>query len=418
MYTYVSAIGRNTKNNNTWESFDLNRIALKDLFKTYSEVYVTVLNSFSKKNEVLQLSKIQNKINTFNFSFRTWLTRIGNQALPTKGNQVSIVNKTVKRSDLVKANWKMKPVTKTGSPNSNDASLDRDWIFLQKEGVNYAEAFKYMMVSVNGYYHRLDGSTEGIWIADGMKTVERTNDAHLSVLSFKDLGSLEYIDITDNMIYTQSKNAKLYDQCFINIGKSTINKTIILVVAGYMYILDWLSFRRVGERQIKIDFKNIPLLKRLHEASHYLDLSSLDWVNDLDETHGAVDMTQFRSDEFIRKLLKLPQSFIVLLNNHDVYLKKHNLLALPAPGRYISHIEPVYPMVTGTGMAGEYWDVYDDGEWAVSTHKSPYYRRRYMFVDMNDDKVTNLNEADDLYQRTEFAKAHLLEIGSNQVVIT
>lgn len=407
MYEYKSAVGKSKEHNGVWEEFNINDFDLNKVLFSFSKVYVTVYNPFSKKNEVLYLNDILDKINNYSDNFDNYLKSIGNSSLPTVPGDIKLNLKKVKRKDLVKADWKMKPITHGGNPSSNDINYDLDWLYLKKENVDPLEFYKYAMVSVNGFYHFLDASEQGIWIADGMKTVKRTNDNHLSVVSFKEVGKLKYIKINEDMIYKQMDEGKLYDQCYINIGEDTTDKTIILVIGGYMHIKDNLTFKRINETTIKLDLKNTPYLKRFHESQKFLNLDYLNLEKGYTEDH--VSLEDITSDEVIKRYLTGWQSFIILLDSEDVYVKKHKINNLPVPGKYISDIEPIYPMIFGHGMAGEYWDIYDCGEWCINLSYGEYNNRRYTTVNINETKA--IDNQDITNNRTEFSYGYLLEIG-------
>lgn len=425
MYQYRYALGKALPDSMQWTSFDLDAYPLNQVLLHYRQVYVGVFNPYTQKEEYFVLDQLATQLTPISMTFSEWLTQIGNQSLPTQTGKVKPKRSTVKRKDLVKAGWKMTPVTKLGAKDAPETNQDRDWLFLEKPGVEPLDCFRNAMVSVNGYYHRLDGSAQGVWVADGMKTIKHAKANHLSLLSFKEVGSIQYLDFTEDMIYNPAPEGKLYDRCFVQLPEGSLNnKTIILSLGGYLHIQDWLTFRHVGESLIEIDFKNLPLLKRIHESMDKIDLSSLPLTDGYTLDHLSLeDMT---SDAFIKAYLKLPQSFIVVLDAPEVFVERHNVMALPSPGAYISFIEPKWPMVYGHGKAGEFWDVYDHGEWALRLPESAYYRRNYTTTSQSvlghpaalDGGQLSVNAAALAGQRTEFSKAWLLEIGKETMSVT
>jgi len=120
MYEYKSAVGKSKEHNGVWEEFNINDFDLNKVLFSFSKVYVTVYNPFSKKNEVLYLNDILDKINNYSDNFDSYLKSIGNSSLPTVPGDIKLNLKKVKRKDLVKADWKMKPITHGGNPSSSD----------------------------------------------------------------------------------------------------------------------------------------------------------------------------------------------------------------------------------------------------------------------------------------------------------
>jgi hypothetical protein len=409
MYTLVSAIGKDVSENGIWTDFEIDNFILKDVFKYYSKIYITLYNPFNKKNEVLYLNDILNDINDYEGKFSEYLVYIGNKSLPTKVGELKLKRRVVRRSDLVKADWKMKPITQGGDPTSTINPTNGDWLFIEKDCVKPLDFYQYGMVSVNGFYHFIDASSQGIWIADGMRTVLQSNANHLSVLSFRELGKIKYVKITEDMIYKQCEDTSLFDQCFIHLKDiDTTKKTVLLVLGGYLHVADWVTYRKAGDNIIRLDIKNTPYIKRYHESKEFINTDYLGVEKGYTDDNVAIsDLT---SDEVIKKYLTGWHSFLVILDCDDIYVDKHSLMLLPSPGKYISHIKPIYPMVVGSGMAGEYWDIYDHDEWCVNLSYSQYHIRKYMTRDPL--QLTAINGQNVPTKRADFSHAYLLEIGS------
>lgn len=408
MYKLVSSFGKSSKENGIWIKFEINNYTLKDVFEDYSKIYVVLHNPYSKKNENLFLNDILTDVNNFNGTFSEYLISIGNKSLPTKKGDIVLKTKVAKRSDFVKADWKMKPISQDGDPTANEHGSNKTWLYIEKQGVDPIDFYKHAMVSVNGFYHFLDASEQGVWIAEGMKTALKSNDNHLSVLSFREIGELKYIKITDKMIYKTNDSVPLYEQCYIDLNLDTTNKTIILVLGGYLHVADTQVFKRVGLNTIKIDFKNTPYFNRYHESMDYLDIMNRDIEPGYSDDH--ISISNITSDKVIKNYLTSWQSFIVLIDTPDIYVKKHSLMMLPSPGKYISHIKPEFPMVFGNGMAGEYWDIYDHDEWYITLSYSQHHNRKYSTI--NPNKVNAINAQDIPGKRADFSHAYLLEIGT------
>src|SRR5690606_25091812 len=126
----------------------------------------------------------------------------------------------------------------TAHPDVYFPEADQRDIMLSKEGINYEFLQKHALVSVNGFFHKTTFSSHGVRIVDGAKSALLCNDTNVGILSTVNLGSVEYVSITEDMIYKLDESHRLSSKAFINLGVDTEDKTVLLCLGGYLHILD------------------------------------------------------------------------------------------------------------------------------------------------------------------------------------
>lgn len=415
MYQFIKALVKHRFKDIPPEEHDISTYPVKDLIDEFKEIYFIVYNPYKHREETLKLTDVYKRFENQTLNFTDWLNTLGNQSLPTLPGIVKLKRVKAYRKDLVKADYKMMPVTPLG-PIDEEAHIDlKTHLHLSKKNINPRDFHQYCLVSVCGYYHFVEVSDTGIWVNDGMRTMSHAKFNHASVISFKELGTIQTIPITKDMIIKQGDHT-LFDKTYLKLpSKYTLdNKVIMLSLGGYLHILDWLTFRRTSDSLIRVDFKNINYEKRIMESADYLNLTHyLEIPNGQDLRHYSLE--DLRKDETLIKYLTMPQSFIIILDRDEVDLDIKPLETLPAPGRYISYTKPEDIMMTGHGKATEYWDVYHDGQYVVNTHLSPYHHRQFTKTNMED--ITTLDDKRIIGKRTEYSDAYLLEISSTDIEI-
>lgn len=412
MYTLKKTIAQPEDQRGLWEEVDISNMTGREITTKYSKAYIIIYSKILDRDITISLEDYRTKLEIYDNTFSQYLIDNSNRSFTETNEKVEFTkNRYVKYQDAFRAGYKLEASPEIEASDSELTIENRPFIKMSKEGINPKDFYKYCLCSVNGFIHRVDVSDTGIWIMDGMKTVKKSEDNSVGILSFKDIGSLKIIPITKDMIYSQLNNHPLYDQCYINLKTNTDNKTIILVLGGYIHIYDWLTFRRVSLEAIRIDFKNIPLFERYHESKRFIDFSDSPLQRGHDD--GGVAIGDLTSDDFIKYYLTIPQSFIAILDNEDIYVDRIDIEPNPIPGQYISYIKPDLPLINGRGKIVNYKKFKSKRieRWVLNTKENQYHRWGYLTTDYKDyNAVTDSR----LTQTpTEHSHAYFLKIGSN-----
>lgn len=412
MYTLRKSIVQPENQRGTWFEMNLLHHGLRLIASEYSKAYFYIYSKILDREIIVSLEDYRSEFERSDYTFYEYLEVNKNKSFIESQDKISLKDRKVRYKDAFSAGYKLKATPSKASHDSELSLIDRPYIYMEKKGVNPNTFYKHCLVTVNGYIHRVDVSDSGIWIMDGMKTVLKGDKNEVGILSFKELGSLEIIPIKENMIYKQVLSNTLYDQCYIDLKKSTYGKTIILIIGGYLYIYNYKTFRRVGESQIRIDFKQVNLFEKYHESKRTLDFSDAPLDKGHDSDH--VSIGNLTSDAFIRYYLTLPQSFIVLLDNEDIYVDKTHLRVSKIPGQYISHTKPTEPMILGYGKIGNYWKRTGDKEWVLNLSDNQYHNWNYLTTS-DPSTLESITNSRDTQHPTDHSQAYLLNIGTTLV---
>jgi hypothetical protein len=409
MYTLQSALGKSLSGGQQWSAIDLSGMTFATVVENYSVVYAVLTNPFLAGPVSLNLNSILPTITNQQQTFGAYLASLGNKALPTSTSIPSIKTQYARYQDGVKAGYTIQPIGTTQSLQYGATIANKPDVLLTRANTNYTTFYQSCLVSINGFFHMTDtdGKT-GVWVTNGMASCVKSKKNKLGILNFQDLGKLTMIPITGDMIYKQNTSQALKNRAYLNVGKDLSNSTVMVVIGGYLHILDGKTFKLVGKQSLMIDFNNYPLFERYYESKDFIDLSTLAFTA-YPTNAQAVAVDEITSDAAIKALLTLSQSFIVLLDNTQISVQLEKVRAAKIPGQYVSYVEPIWPLITGYGKVNEYWSVQDAGQWALYVEDNIQPNYVFNTVDTSRKQETITDQRDPM-RPTRVSLGHYLQI--------
>ena len=377
MYALVSAIAKSFSSLGRWESVDISQLTFAQLFTSYTRVIAVLTNPFIDGQVALDLSSILGQVGDTNTTVSAFLTANGNNSLPTFTPVPTLQHKYVKYRDAFRAGYSVQPVGPYQAPDAQLPPSEKTYLHITNPNVpDFREFYKYMLVSVNGYIHRTDADQNGAWVIDGTKSLWKSNRNQIGFLNFQGVSTLSFVPITPQMVYKQSSTQALANQMRINVGQNISNKGLMLVLGGYLHFLDERTFRRIGDQQILIDFNNLPLFERYHESREILDYSGLPFQTTTNNP-SQIAVADFLSDANLTAYVTMSQSFLVIMDNPEVYRDSDYVQTVKGPGMLVAYDFPDKPLMNGVGKLADYWSVFEDGQYSVRVVDNNWNRRIY-----------------------------------------
>lgn len=391
-YSLISAIAKPIGGGGRWVDVDISNLSFTDIFQTYLRCIATLSNPFDSGPTALDLSSIEYTITDPSITFSQYLQNLGNASLPTTPNPPVIKTVYAKYNDAFNAGYQVTPISLDAAidsqlPDAAKTSLKltdyTNAVEPESAPINWTLFGKSCMVSVNGYWHYTVADSTGAYVRDGMTSCVKSNRNTIGVWSLAELGSIQCVDLKPEMIYKQDPNSSLSKGVYINIGQDISKKTVLLVLGGYLYVIDdrYPSMQRVGDQVIKIDWGNLPYIDRYFESVDTLDLSSLNLTH-TDNNPSQVLVSELMSDAAITAYCSLSQSFVVLLDNTEVFVDYQKVTDTGVPGVYVGYEEPFWPLITGHGKVSEWWSTEETGQWGVCIADSRFDTRTYNTTDL------------------------------------
>lgn len=380
MYNLISAIGKPLSGGGRWSALAIGDLPLNTLFATYAKVYAILSNPFIDHQVALDLDAVRAKYGAQSITFNQMLVALGDAALPTSDTLPVLNTRYARYADAFRAGYKVQPIHPTASPDAQLPPADKTWLYLTRPDTDYDLFHRSCLLSVNGFFHQSDGDASGIYVKDGMVSCVKSRQNQLGIYSFREIGNLTQIPITADMVYKQNAAGLYRQQAYINLGQDVSNKHVMLVLGGYLHVLDKRTFYRVGPGEFCINMQNLPLFDRYYESRKYLDLSSLG-LETTERNPWQIGVNDFLSDAVLLQYLTLSQSFFVIIGHADLFVERAKVHLSKMSNLYISYVEPWYPLITGAGKMSDYWAIKEDGQYSLSCQDAMRDNPLYYTVD-------------------------------------
>jgi hypothetical protein len=411
MYSLVSAIAKSFSSLGRWESVDISQMTFAQLFASYTRVTAVLTNPFIDGPVALDLASILGQVGDTNTTVTAFLTANANNALPTFTPVPVLKHKHVQYRDAFRAGYSVQPVGPYQAPDAQLPAKDKTYLHITNPNVaDFREFYKYCLVSVNGYLHRTDADQNGAWVIDGTKSLWKSNRNQIGFLNFQGVSTLNFVPITPQMVYKQSSSQALANQMRIDVGQDLSNKGLMLVLGGYLHFLDERTFRRIGDQQILIDFNNLPLFERYHESREVLDYSGLPFQTTT-RNPSQIAVADFLSDANLTAYVTMSQSFLVIMDNPEVYRDSAFVQTVAGPGMLVAHQFPDKPLMNGIGKLADYWSVFEDQQWSVRVVDNNWNRRVY--GTMQKSYWTNIADSRLTQDPVRYSRAQFMVIGTD-----
>lgn len=412
MYTLVSAFGVSKEPGSRWEEKDVAEVPVNQLYVNFRKLFLTLSSPFFPEPLVVDFEIFRAEHSIKTATLEDFLVDIGNLSLETVEGMPEVDTRFAQYNDGFRAGYRIEMISPNASLTAQLPRTDRTDLLLKRDTpvTDMQEVYDNCLVSVNGFFHRTDTDGENVYVIDGGKSCLKSRQNQLGILSFKNIGKIQQIPITESMVFKEAADSKLSQRTYVRLDTDTTNKTVMLVLGGYLVMPQNGALIRTDDNTFAIDMTRIPLVRRFFESRQYLDLGSME----LDTTNrnvSQIDLAQFYNDNATLAYLTMSQTFFVVVDTPELFMNKTYLKNSSHPGMFITYQEPKYPLIVGSGRVADYWKVYDAGHWAVSVHDSYLANRVFDTVVTNDLRsVTDSCVPGSTYYDS---RGYMLEIGSD-----
>lgn len=412
MYVLVKAIGVEKIQGARYAPIDVTAIPVYQIFNTYRKAYFTLSNVFLDAPVDIELSSLREKYSSFQGSFEDLLVVVGNNTLEVTTIAPVLDPKYATYSDAFRAGYKIEALNILAAfdaalPPSSKTSLR---ISRTKPVTDMELFFKNCIVSINGFFHRTDYDGTHAYVVEGNSSKIKSHQNQMGFLSFLNIGEIENVPITTDMLFKQSPQSQYKNKVYVKLGRDITDKTVILVLGGYLMFIDNKSLKQSGNDVFIVDINYVPFIERFFEAMPYLDYDALGLPVNVDDV-TAVDVNQLLTDDVLTKYFTMPQSFFCIVDTPEIFTNRIAVKSSGLPGMFIGYQEPKYPLVVSNGKVAEYWKSYEDGQWAINVHDSYLHNRVFSTVPV--DTLGVVTSANVPATRVTNSSGYLLEIGKD-----
>lgn len=414
MYSLQSALAIGKDLGARWTSVELGNIVTSVIFNGYRKVYLTLSNPMITDPVVIDFDTLRTEFSASPLTLNNLLISLGDRTLVAMTTPPALTTKFAHFSDLFRAGYKIEVMNANVSvtaqlPPSSKTSLR---ISRNNPATDMSVFFDNCLVSINGFFHRTDTDRQYTYILDANDSLFPSKQNQIGAISFLDIGKIEQVAITPDMIIPQADGSPLKNKTFLKLGRDLTDKTVMLVLGGYLMFVDNKALLQNGLDTFVLNFNAIPLLDRYFESRPYINLNELDLPVSTDNP-SLINVPDFFSDANLIKYMTLQQSFFVILDSPSIFTNKIFIRESNLPGMFTAYSEPKYPLFVNNGRIAEYWKVQEDGYWSVTVQDS--YLRNNIFSSKPQDQLVNVSDSMEPTKPAYNSRGFLLEIGSDRI---
>lgn len=410
MYQLIQAQTRTKGSFNDWEEKALGEVRLITIFTLYSNVLVYLFDATNEKNGWLDLYSlpvsVRDSVATLNqyLELASGLTLVEDDPRGQRGDSY------VRFLNAMAYKFTFKGTNANFSTDENLLPDQRIDLLVQRDGItDYSTIVDQSLWTVNGLCFRawpIDG--EGITLNHAGKFASKFNDLRVGILDFSSIGKVETYPISASMIQGGGEALPLAKGFYLRSPVPLTGKTVGLVVAGKLYLLDK-EVSVTGETRIQVQMQNINLINHFFETHQYLDYSDIPLSKDENETEQVV-ANQFITDAVIKAFMTSVYSFLVVIDSVNLEKEYLSLKRTLIDGTYLSPGEalPDLPAQIGNGYLAEYTLWKQDGFYALRLPHSLVSRWFYETIPMNERQLVQNQRYG--YKPTFSSEARLLLI--------
>jgi hypothetical protein len=413
-YQYVSALARLKGTTALWQSVDLSAVDINTIYSTYQKVYLTLTNPIYTNPVYLDFDLVRSTIGVQvpGKLIPAWLAGLGNASLPTFTNAPTFTTQTARYSDGWLAGYTAQPTNYHVSPEAELPPGALNDLILTKANVDYTFMAANVMVSVNGLFHRVGAGAEGLYVVDGASTGRICNDNQMGIYSFTQIGGITQIPVTDAMIYNQPTVEPLGKFVYVNLGMSLVGKSLLFVLAGHLHAINE-AYQIIGDGLVRINIDMIPWAEVFYDCLASLDMSSVTW-NTTQNNLKQITVADLYSDAVVRAMMKLTQTFFVVVNAPVMYSLKHYCEKTGLPGRWQAPTTLRLPLIGPMGRVIEYVPQWENTLYVLQGRDT--YDTNYNFQTTPWKGMLSIAPTRVSRKPIQFPRASLLELGVQTVV--
>lgn len=416
MYQYIHALVREPGRTGRWVEANLGNRIVSEVWHSYRDVYLAITHqAFNGEEKAVRLFDIPTSLggNRSTLTVADWLVSISDKGLPLLDEMPKIQTVYAPYRDAWQAGYSIEPINRTVHHDVMLPLSDRPDLRLTKEGVDYQKLFDECLVTVNGIFHRTNYATTGLHVLDGAKSGFHANKTQVGLYRLGKLGKITTVPILEENVHKGLDDQKLGEYAYVTLDDSVDieNKTVFMVIGGYLHTIGDVYYR-AGERTYVVDFNNYPLAQRFYESRKLFDYSEVEkHLSKSSVNADQVAVDELYSDDVIRSILTLPQSFFVVIDAPDIFIEREQLQFMNIPGRFLTTQVPDYPMIVGLGRVAEYWVRHEEGQYVLACQDD--HVTNYLFETTRWKEENSIDSSRVPYNLTDQSRAHLLKVGKD-----
>lgn len=369
-----------------WLMKDIRTMPTAQLFADYLKMEVAVADAFGEPF-TFNPYDCETELRNYTGSLATWLTDIGNRSIPLSVGFPTLESSEAQYFPL----WHRKATAQLARrgwhPSHYTPRDDAADVVVEMEGIDSRHLYDHVLWSVNGFIVKSSFHDYGCRVLEAGDIVRRSGKMNISGLNFETVGKVTTQDLTDQHIFKVDESKRYFDGVHIKLDKPLGNRTVGIVIGGYLHLLDDLV-RPISQTTLRLTPGDLNIIERVLLSKDSLDLEFMK-LNDLDK---GQQVSAIMDDVNWFNYLTSKYTFLVFIDNVDMWKTTSYVNTVSRPGLYVmSDTEPMGQLTDNVGRMINYWPKFECMEIALCS--DDYMQPNYALRDTSWLKDITINDA-------------------------
>lgn len=351
MYTYKRAVGINQLVPRGEELLDISTLQTKTLPTTFSELRIVVQDSLYAAEVTIDMADYVNAFIAFTGTIQQWLTSKASVPLKTSNTVPGTEYRYVTTQDIQYKWFTLFPgdarLTEDRQAHLDTASAP-DIRVMKTDGtaVDYPALAERSLWTINGHLVRAVADAKALYLLNAGRHFNVNDNIHVSSLNFNTVSKLKTYTLAKEDIDFEEHDT--YNFLHIRTPVSMKGKTVWMSIGGRLYLNDVVS--PVSERAMSINTTKVDWFTRIFDSKALIDLSSV-----IDKEREVVGKNFFSTKEFWEALLTDPSTFLIVLDNPNLFVSLEPIVSYRYPFTYHTEETRHIPLMTANGLLPKYF---------------------------------------------------------------
>lgn len=369
-----------------WDQALINNVSCDDLFAKYSKIEFAVVDGYGDLFTV-DAYDYETELRYSEQTLDEWVAALGSRSLKVTEGGPELKVATANYFPLWHRNTTAVLAKRGWHPSHYTTADDADDVVITMPGVEHQHLHENVLWSVNGFFMPTSYHTYGCRIFNGGDIIRKSGRMSISGLNFENLAKVSFQDITVDHVYKVEEGRRYFDGVHIKVDEPIGNKTVGLILGGYLHLLDGL-IRPISEHAIRFTPGDLNIVERVLMSKDYLDLDFMG----LDGIEKGALVAKVMDDANWLKYLTCKYSRLVFIDTPDLWRTHTYVDTVTRPGSYLAEeSDNLSQLVDNRGRTINYWPKYECGKVALCSED--YLEPTHARYDTNWFEQTVFNDA-------------------------
>lgn len=371
-----------------WELVNINDLSVGTIFDNYIAVELPLLDIY---DHVITVDLFQHEgyLRDSTSTLQDWLDSLNGSSLRVLHTGAPALNEKVvnyvplwqnaaAKATLCKRDW---------NPTNTPSLEDADDVIIEWPGLNSQYLKDRAIWMINGYIVPTTWHTYGLRLLNAGDIIRRSGEMSIGCLNLEEIGKVEYQQLDSTMVFKQEGFANYADGVVIKTTKPIGNRTVGMILGGYLHLLDG-TVKQIGPNTVEFIPNKQDIINRLLQSDNYLEMEFMS-VSGLSKGELVANITK---DANWLAYLTSKYSQLVFISTDKLYREVEYPDPVTRPGSFIIDESMNLGLLVdqyGKGLA--YWPRWEAGLWSLNTEE--LWRPSYVFNTTEWQTQTRINDA-------------------------